>query len=605
MPRNSRIGTERRKIGGHCKFRKRGCTSSSSSSSSSSLVKNYRFKTAILVGRRAGSSTPVPTWKMTSRSPVSGMQSNGEALKCKGSGGKGKDSLLSARKLAATLWEINGGRSPERVTERERESEEKSGKLYDSESLQRMGDGSKPGSQRRRSSVSSQKLQLTEYIATEADSVADDFLIESTSYATVEKNMASVKRRMKDVRNSLTTTKELVKVLYRMWSTKEEGKHSSSRLTLVSALRVELDRARLELDQVIQEQRFCHSEVHGLLKQFAAEKGARKCKEQERIREAISELETEKRMRRQAERLNKKLGGELAEVRGNLAKATKELDRERRAREILEQTCDELAIGIGENKEEAEELMRESAKAREEVEKERQMLQLADVLREERVQMKLAEARYEFEEKTEALERLRSELEDYFGNPGKSRENEDGDDGSYADFLKKMLGSCQNGHTEEEHRDGGVEGGGGGEQSEEDSELHSIELNMELDKNKFYKWGFGCDDRSSAQGGDSRRPSVEEVFKGRKSLCEKIQWENICLYKNLSVSDSAGKPSSLAVCPEGEINRCCEDEVKKQRSGSGKTLKDHMYPPSSRGGASRQGSLSPAALESSVATRAS
>ena len=84
------------RVGGRCKIRKRGC----SSSSSSSFAHKYRFKRAILVGKRGGSSTPVPTWKVNSRSPSS-------ALKAAESGAKGKEASVSARKLAATLWEIN------------------------------------------------------------------------------------------------------------------------------------------------------------------------------------------------------------------------------------------------------------------------------------------------------------------------------------------------------------------------------------------------------------------------------------------------------------------------------------------------------------------
>lgn len=94
-----------------CKIRKRGC----SSSSSSSLVRRYRLKRAILVGKRAGSSTPVPTWK-TSTSPRSSpncatmpkKQKGQHHSKDDGAGGKGKEPMsVSARKLAATLWEIN------------------------------------------------------------------------------------------------------------------------------------------------------------------------------------------------------------------------------------------------------------------------------------------------------------------------------------------------------------------------------------------------------------------------------------------------------------------------------------------------------------------
>lgn len=99
------------------KIRKRGC--SSSASSSSSVIQNYRFKRAILVGKRGGSTTPVPTWRlMSSRSPASAMRnmdspkyppSQGGA----GGGAKAKQAPpVSARKLAATLWEMNEMPSP-------------------------------------------------------------------------------------------------------------------------------------------------------------------------------------------------------------------------------------------------------------------------------------------------------------------------------------------------------------------------------------------------------------------------------------------------------------------------------------------------------------
>ena len=96
------------------KIRKRGC--SSSASSSSSVLHNYRFKRAILVGKRGGSSTPVPTWKLLgSRSPAtaalraldSPKYAASQAAGGSGGGGKAKQAPVSARKLAATLWEMN------------------------------------------------------------------------------------------------------------------------------------------------------------------------------------------------------------------------------------------------------------------------------------------------------------------------------------------------------------------------------------------------------------------------------------------------------------------------------------------------------------------
>ncbi|XP_010685412.2 uncharacterized protein At5g41620 isoform X2 [Beta vulgaris subsp. vulgaris] len=524
MPRynNSNININNINQNQGTKIRKRV----SSSSSSSSAVKNYKFKRAILVGKSAGTATtPVPTWNWkvlmaASESPLqifengvnyNNNNNNNNNNINNNNFNKGKEAM-SARKLAATLWEINGSHSP-------------AGYNADPHTpLCHQIDGSKMGGHRRRASATSQKFQITEYIAGGIQTDGKASSIEVASHMG-EKNL-NVKTRLKDVNNSLIASKELVKVLFRIVSQEEQH---SSRMTLVSALKVELDRARVQVEKLVQEQRMNCNQMDGLLKQFAEEKANWKSKERERIREAVSslarELEIERKLRRQAERMNKKLGKELADTRAHFSKAMKELDGERRAREILEQTCDELARGIGEERVEAEELKRESAKEREEVEKERQMLQLADVLREERVQMKLAEARYEYEEKNAVLERLKSEIETCFKSGTTSKE-----DGStipllngrteLKDFLRKLP---KNGEGE-------VDDGGPGEADSGDSELHSIELNME--NNKSYKWSFAGEGNN--QLSDSRRGSMDEVFKGRRSLSEKIQWESICLQRNTS-----------------------------------------------------------------------
>lgn len=82
--------------------------------------------------------------------------------------------------------------------------------------------------------------------------------------------------------------------------------------------------------------------------------------------------------------------------------------------------CHELAQETGEDKAEVEEMKRQSQKVREELEEERRMLQLAEVWREERVQMKLGEAKLALEEKTAALDVMKSELESFLRAPGSS-----------------------------------------------------------------------------------------------------------------------------------------------------------------------------------------
>lgn len=282
-------------------------------------------------------------------------------------------------------------------------------------------------------------------------------------------SVAGTKSRLKDLRNGLTSSKELLKLLSRIWGLEDQHSYGVS---ILSALRVELDRSRSQVDQLIQEQRLDHNEISCLKKRFMEEKSSWKMKEQDRIQSAvhsiIEELESEKKSRRRAERLNKKLGVELADTRATLAKAVKELESERRSREIVEQICNEVVRGIGEDKAEVEHLKRESAKVREELEKEREMLHLADEWREERVQMKLLEAKVQFEEKNAAVDQLRDELEAFLENNRNREENQSEERGEVEDGNEQDLDD---------------------ERDSVDSDLHSIELNME--SSKGYSWSYG------------------------------------------------------------------------------------------------------------------
>ncbi|KAL2989760.1 hypothetical protein AAZX31_11G156900 [Glycine max] len=539
------------------KTRKRGC----SSSSSSSLVRRYRFKRAILVRKKGGSSTPVPMWKTkTSSSPSVPTQQQQQHMKplLHSSGSmlpsKDKELSVSARKLAATLWEIND-LPPSRVKkefevdqlrgfkEKVRGREKKSVRLSRSGLLRpQMSDPShSPASERmkglegdnsckRRVSGFSHQLLSGDYYLDALDAHSSEVENQPRSEKNRGKGTGGVKNRLKEARSGLSTSKKLLKVLNQMCLREQQ----TSSMPLVLALGSELDRVCHQIDQLIHEQRSNQNDVEFVMKHFAEEKAAWKRRERERIHDAIKhvaeELAVEKKLRRQTERLNKKIAKEMASVKASHLKASKELEREKRAKEILEQICDELAKGIGEDRAQVEELKRESAKVREEVEKEREMLQLADVLREERVQMKLSEAKYQFEEKNAFLEKLRTELEDFMRTKDGQNEDVSPESKKIKDLESYFKNVCRGFQNEEKEDDSDVENDVGheGDDDSDDSDLHSIELNMD-DDSKGYKWSFACENVAQ-----DKRFSIGKESIGRKSFSEKIQWGSICFNKGTS-----------------------------------------------------------------------
>ncbi|XP_062112661.1 uncharacterized protein At5g41620 [Humulus lupulus] len=581
------------------KIRKRGC--SSSASSSSSVIQNYRFKRAILVGKRGGSTTPVPTWRLMgcSRSPASALR-NMDSPKyppSQGIAGKAKQlPPVSARKLAATLWEMNEIPSPrvkegsdDRRLRKELRARERMSRSMHSGSLpphlsdpshspvsERI-DRSGTGSRQRRTPSVSHRLRLTERHAGGLDSHSNASLMEVETRSRAQTPTAStggVKTRLKDVSNALMTSKELLKIINRIWG--HEDRPSSS-MSLISALHAELERARLQVNQLIQEQRSDQNEINYIMKCFAEEKAAWKNKEQEMVEAAIEsvvgELEVERKLRRRSESLNKKLGKELSETKSSLLKAVRELETEKRAREIMEQVCDELARDIDEDKAEAEELKRESAKVCEEVEKEREMMQLADMLREERVHMKLSEAKHQLEEKNAAVDKLRNQLEVFLGTK-RSKEKGHGTTYPNDEELDAYMTATRFGlHQKELKDDDGSEVVDGVECEEDlaESDLHSIELNM--DNNKNYNWPH-----VSGAARDSRKALIDqEEIRERKSTSGKAQRKSTSLQRSTSDGVDLRIPSEKLQTSGDGIDWDRFSELERHLQGKGYGDEMHGY----------------------------
>ncbi|XP_076942802.1 uncharacterized protein LOC143612787 [Bidens hawaiensis] len=207
-----------------------------------------------------------------------------------------------------------------------------------------------------------------------------------------------------ELKHSLTVSRELLKLLTHMWTSdsNHDHRHPTS-MSLASTLNHELNKARYHVNKLIQEQWSNHTS------------GGHESKEQDKIRLAVKtisrELETERKLRRQTERMNKKLGRELVNTKSILEKAVKKAESEKQATELLEKLCEKMARSIEEDRVELEELKKESERVRKEMEEEREMLRVADMLREEQVQMKLIDAKYEYEDKHKQVNILVREIE--------------------------------------------------------------------------------------------------------------------------------------------------------------------------------------------------
>lgn len=109
--------------------------------------------------------------------------------------------------------------------------------------------------------------------------------------------------------------------------------------------------------------------------------------------------------------MNSKLLRDIAETKSSAMKLIRDLDREKKERENLEDVCANLAKEIEGSKEQIGELMNQQKRIEMEVEEERKMLQIAEVWREERLQMKIADARLILEDKYAEISSLIADLE--------------------------------------------------------------------------------------------------------------------------------------------------------------------------------------------------
>ncbi|TVU43140.1 hypothetical protein EJB05_09582, partial [Eragrostis curvula] len=174
----------------------------------------------------------------------------------------------------------------------------------------------------------------------------------------------------------------------------------------VASLQMELQQAQDRVTKLETERASAKKQLDHLFKKLVEEKAAWRNREHKK-----ADLDHEKKNRRQLETINLKLVDELKEVKMAANQLLQEYDNERKTRELTEEVCNKLVREIEEHKSEIETLKQDSLKLRGEVDEDRKLLQMAEMWREERVQMKLVDAKLALEAKYEQLSKLQQDVE--------------------------------------------------------------------------------------------------------------------------------------------------------------------------------------------------
>lgn len=205
-------------------------------------------------------------------------------------------------------------------------------------------------------------------------------------------------------------------------SSKHNGKRKLIGDSIVSALLAELLQAQRCINKLKAARKSSKKKIEQFVGKFEEEKILWKRGELQKIQALLDDrndkLGRERRSRERMELMNAKLVHELAEANRSAKHFMKNYEEEKRARELMEEVCNELAKQVGEDKGRLEGLERESVKLREEVEEERKMMQMAELWREERVQMKLLDAKLALEGKYDQMIQLATYLQNLLSSRG-------------------------------------------------------------------------------------------------------------------------------------------------------------------------------------------
>ncbi|GAU13610.1 hypothetical protein TSUD_347140 [Trifolium subterraneum] len=249
-----------------------------------------------LVGKREGrgrSSTPPPTWRLVDSQHNVNTVVQQEFLNFPSS------KTLSARTLCARLWEFH---SHQPASARDSRRHVQASAVQHDRSIDRNGSS--------RRSVSPTSC-----------------------------------RRLMEVTQE--PSREAVKVLDRIWHPEEQD---PSNMAIVKALIMELGLSQTQVKELLQEKNENKQEMENLMKQITEDKLVNKNKEREKIKAIVQsvkeEIDVERRLRKHSESLHQKLASELSEVKSSFHGTLRDLEREKKARILLENLCDDFAKGV-------------------------------------------------------------------------------------------------------------------------------------------------------------------------------------------------------------------------------------------------------------------
>ncbi|KAK4802380.1 hypothetical protein SAY86_000583 [Trapa natans] len=363
----------------------------------------------LLVERRGGGpSTPSPTWRLelsshegdSSFSPIQQFLSHPSAPRA---------STVSARKLCANLWEVQPYQT---ISMSRRAVKPRRNKGFDLDPPSVPPDESATEHDTQKTTLTSPLQQNCRWNGTAVRPVSSASYcssMEVAPYIPPVTPVSSLDWRAQTIESSysLRTSTELLKVLNRIWSLEEQHASNSS---LAKALKSELIGSRARIKELLRERQKDKQIIGDMMKQAEVDK-------QKEVESAVKtlrrDIEEERELRKFSDSERRKLSKEISVLKSGFSTALLEIERERKARVLLESLCDEFAEGIRDY-----DLVVQSLKhkiAEDYVDGEgfdQSILHISEAWLDERIQMEQARAHHNLSEDT-IVDRLSPDIETF------------------------------------------------------------------------------------------------------------------------------------------------------------------------------------------------